>query len=55
MYALLEEGQGCMPSACFAYGKTELVFPNEPGSITYVVVDSAKNSGGYYDIEFQCN
>jgi len=55
LYGLIDGGKGCKPSSCFLYNKKELVFPNEIGQVTYVVVDAAKNSGGYYEVDFVCN
>lgn len=55
IYGLMESPEGCKPSNCLGYGKTELFLPHQPGNVIYVIVDSAKNSGGYYDIVFSCN
>jgi len=55
LYGLIDGGQGCKPSSCFLFSDKQLVFPNEIGQVTYVVVDAAKNSGGYYEVEFSCN
>jgi hypothetical protein len=55
LYALVDQGQGCKPSNCFNFNKKQLIFPNQFGQVTYLIVDAAKNKGGYYEISFNCN
>ncbi|MBM4353567.1 MAG: hypothetical protein FJ109_07175 [Deltaproteobacteria bacterium] len=51
---LRDEGQGCRPEECIAWGLKKVTFPAEAGKSYYFVVDGYAGAQGKFDIEVSC-
>jgi hypothetical protein len=51
---LMDDGLGCNPASCIAYGLTSVTFEADPAMTYYVVVDGYNGAEGYYDLSVTC-
>ena len=51
---LRDEGTGCNPVDCIAWGLKKVTFPAEAGQTYYFVVDGYAGAYGRFDIEVEC-
>ncbi len=51
---LRDDGQGCRPAGCIAWGLKKVTFPAEAGKSYYFVVDGYAGANGKFDIEVSC-
>lgn len=51
---LREEGQGCNPMSCIAWGQQKVTFPVEGGKTYYFVVDGYQGAMGAFQIQVTC-
>ena len=50
-----EQGLGCNPASCIAYGLSAANFEAEPGVTYYVVIDGYQGDVGSYNLEVSCD
>jgi len=51
---LRDEGHGCDPVDCIAWGLKKVTFPAEAGETYYMVIDGYSGANGSFDIEVSC-
>jgi len=51
---LRDDGQGCRPGGCIAWGLKKVTFPAEAGKSYFFVIDGYAGAQGQFDIEVSC-
>ncbi|HYB98885.1 MAG TPA: DUF4215 domain-containing protein [Candidatus Limnocylindrales bacterium] len=54
VFVLLDDGLGCQPGNCIAYGDDEAQFVAAAGEIYYIVVDGFEGDAGAFTIDLSC-